>query len=231
MSTNEIAAPRRRPVKGGYARGEETRARIITAAVQVFGSEGYERASTRQISDAAGVNPPALQYYFDSKDGLHRACAQFIIDEVNVLISPSLRSAEIALASRQPDRALDALCDLIDVLVGFSVTHIHAADWKPFMARAQADGAGPAATLIRDGIVFPLHDSAARLVGAVIGRSAQDIQTRLRASAVLSQMSAFHLNRESTLACLGWSDLGDGRLTKVRAVLRAHTRAALMVEI
>jgi len=65
----EQASPRRRPAEGGYARGEEVRMKIIEAALRVFGENGYERASTRQIAAEAGVNPPALQYYFDGKGG------------------------------------------------------------------------------------------------------------------------------------------------------------------
>jgi len=39
--------------------------------MRLFGEKGYEGASTRDIAAAAGVNAPALQYYFDNK----RACS------------------------------------------------------------------------------------------------------------------------------------------------------------
>ena len=54
--------------EGGYQRGEETRARIVEAAVVVFGERGYDGASTRDLANAAGVNAPAIQYYFDGKE-------------------------------------------------------------------------------------------------------------------------------------------------------------------
>src|SRR5215469_13323418 len=75
-------APRRRPVEGGYARGEETRLRIIATAIPLFGRRGFDGVSTREIAAEAGVNPPALQYYFDSKEGLYRACCEYIADQV-----------------------------------------------------------------------------------------------------------------------------------------------------
>src|ERR1700679_2978461 len=84
---------RRHPEDGGYARGEETRARIIDTALRVFGEAGFNEASTRQIAADGGVNPPALQYYFGGKEGLHRACAQFIIDRMMVIVSPALTRA------------------------------------------------------------------------------------------------------------------------------------------
>src|ERR1700761_3255548 len=91
---------RRHPEAGGYARGEETRARIITTALRVFGAEGFNKASTRQIAADAGVNPPALQYYFGGKEGLHRACAQFIIDRVLASLEPAFERGNRALAAR-----------------------------------------------------------------------------------------------------------------------------------
>src|SRR5271155_2203804 len=106
---------------GGAPRGVETRARIVAAALQVFGEEGYARASTRHIADAAGVNPPALQYYFDSKEGLHRACAHFIIDRMAQTLRPAMAVAAEAAASGDRPRMLGALCDLLDVLVDFCV--------------------------------------------------------------------------------------------------------------
>ncbi len=50
-------------------RGEETRARILDAALELFAASGFDGASTRTIAEQAGVNLPAIQYYFGSKEG------------------------------------------------------------------------------------------------------------------------------------------------------------------
>ena len=75
-------APRRRPEAGGYARGDEVRSRILLAAIEMFGEQGFASASTRTIAARAGVNPPALQYYFHNKERLHQACAQYLADRI-----------------------------------------------------------------------------------------------------------------------------------------------------
>jgi AcrR family transcriptional regulator len=227
VGISNLHAPRRRPDGGGYARGEETRARIIAAALQVFGDDGYSRASTRQIADAAGVNPPALQYYFDSKDGLHRACAHFIIERISQVLAPAFQAADEALASGDRDRMLGALCDTLDTLVDFSLTSEDAAGWSRFMGRGQVDDAGPAFPLIRDGVMRPVQETFTRLIGSLIGKAAEDDETRLRAIAVLSPLMAFHINRTNTLLQMKWPDFGEDRRAMVKAMLRAHTRAAL----
>src|SRR3981081_957713 len=104
-------AKHRHSVDGGYARGEETRARIIAAAMELFGERGYEGASTRDIAASAGVNAPALQYYFDNKEGVYLAWAEQIVARVWEHLSEEVNSAERALASDADDDALiEAFC-------------------------------------------------------------------------------------------------------------------------
>src|ERR1700754_2298391 len=84
----------RRPAAGGYARGDETRLRIIEAAIELFGERGFESASTREIAARAGVNAPALQYYFENKEGVYRACAEHLADEAWTTFGPVIEHAE-----------------------------------------------------------------------------------------------------------------------------------------
>jgi AcrR family transcriptional regulator len=226
MTTIRAGAPRRRPDSGGYARGEETRARIIAAALQVFADEGYARASTRLIAEAAGVTPPALQYYFDGKEGLHRACAQAIVGEVWAALEPSRLAIEAALATGDRHESIEALCDFLEVLTELSLAGA-ATSWKPFIGRAQADGAGPAAAVVREEVSRPLHATVASVVAAVSGQGPDSQAVRLKASAVMGPISAFHTGRTNTLAILGWPDYEGERLAAVKAMLRDHTRAAL----
>jgi TetR/AcrR family transcriptional regulator, regulator of cefoperazone and chloramphenicol sensitivity len=227
MREAKASAPRRRPDGGGYARGAETRARIIAAALQVFADEGYVRASTRQIAEAAGVTPPALQYYFDSKEGLHRACAQSIVSEAWEMLGDALGAADLAAKSGEPERALDTLCDLLDTLAELTLVAKTTTDWGRFIGRAQADGVGPAAALVREEVSRPIHARISGLVGVILGQPSETEATRLRASMVLGPISAFHSGRSNTLAILGWPDLEGDRLAAVKRVLRTHTRAAL----
>jgi TetR/AcrR family transcriptional regulator, regulator of cefoperazone and chloramphenicol sensitivity len=53
--------------------GEESRQRLLHAAVQCFAEQGFTKTSTRQIATHAGVNIAAISYYFGDKAGLYRA--------------------------------------------------------------------------------------------------------------------------------------------------------------
>ncbi len=46
---------------GSHQRGEDTRGRILEAALELFAASGFEGASTRTLAERAGVNLPAIQ--------------------------------------------------------------------------------------------------------------------------------------------------------------------------
>ena len=218
--------PRRRPRQGGYTRGEETRARIVAAALRVFGEEGYERASTRRIADGAGVKPPALQYYFDSKEGLHRACAEHILASATGLLR-ALAEADRRLSAEGAGVAAEALCDVLDALVDISLDVKTDPGKARFMARAQADGLGPALPMKPYRIITQIADELTKLVAAALACDPGDVEVKLRASVLLAQVSAFSSGRENTLRFLGWPDFDLDRRDAVKQILRVHTLAAV----
>jgi AcrR family transcriptional regulator len=58
------------PPKKSPKKSDETRSRILEAALAVFRERGFEKATMREIAVAAGVAVGAAYYYFDSKDAI-----------------------------------------------------------------------------------------------------------------------------------------------------------------
>ena len=56
--------------KPGGSKSEETRARILEAALAIFRERGFERATMREIAAEAKVAVGAAYYYFESKDAI-----------------------------------------------------------------------------------------------------------------------------------------------------------------
>jgi len=53
--------------------GEDTRARLLQAALQLFSEKGFAQTSVRAIAQAAGTNVAAIAYHFDNKAQLYTA--------------------------------------------------------------------------------------------------------------------------------------------------------------
>lgn len=61
---------------------EESRSKIVAGALRLFGANGYERTSVRQIAEAAGVAQGLLYSHFASKEELLRALFQQSVEDV-----------------------------------------------------------------------------------------------------------------------------------------------------
>lgn len=52
---------------------QDSRSRLVLAALRLFAEKGYEAATTREIAEAAEANVSTIRYYFGDKAGLYRA--------------------------------------------------------------------------------------------------------------------------------------------------------------
>jgi TetR/AcrR family transcriptional regulator, regulator of cefoperazone and chloramphenicol sensitivity len=222
-------AKHRHAVDTGYARGEETRARIVTAAMKMFGERGFEAASTRDIATSAGVNAPALQYYFDNKEGVYLACVEHIVERVWKYLSDAIAAAERAIAENKSDAELiDAYCNFQEAQAHFMFTSEEAVDWRLFMARLQT-GEGPAAGIqcLNQQVSIRITKVLSTIVGRMLGRSPDDEETLVRTMMLSGQMHVFHFARKSVLHKLNWDTIDANRLALLKRVIRDHAGALL----
>ena len=75
-------------------KSEETRSRILEAALFVFRARGFEQATMREIAAEAGVAVGAAYYYFDSKDALVMAFYERSQREMHAGIEAALDHAK-----------------------------------------------------------------------------------------------------------------------------------------
>jgi len=66
--TNSPPTSPRRPYDA-----QASREALLDAAAELFDERGFERATTREIGERAGVDPALIARYFDSKEGLYLA--------------------------------------------------------------------------------------------------------------------------------------------------------------
>lgn len=59
----------------------ENRKRIVAAALEVFGAEGFRGATVDAIAERAGMSKPNLLYYFPTKDAIYREVLERLLDD------------------------------------------------------------------------------------------------------------------------------------------------------
>src|SRR5215813_1058106 len=97
-----------------HKRSAETRARILSTALDTFRRVGLDAATMRQISKDAGVALGAAYYYFPSKEAIVQAFYEGVQEEHR-------QRVEVALASGSPDleaRLRAAFHSKLDIVQG-----------------------------------------------------------------------------------------------------------------
>ena len=80
-------------------RADQTRARILDAAVRQFSDNGLAGARTEQIAEEAGVNKALLYYYFKGKDALYAAALDHVAEGVRAA-NMAILEADISAGER-----------------------------------------------------------------------------------------------------------------------------------
>ena len=91
---------------------QERREQLVDAAVAVLAEDGLTRATTRAITDRAGLALGAFHYAFDSKDELLRTVTDRIVESMDA----TLRSTFASVAARPggPDHGAERVHALLE---------------------------------------------------------------------------------------------------------------------
>jgi AcrR family transcriptional regulator len=133
-------------------------ARIRDAAIERFGAQGFG-VGLRSIAEAAGVSAALVIHHFGSKDGLRKACDDYVAEEVRSSKSAAMNSSDPATWLAQLAE-IEEFAPLTAYLVRSMQTGGDLAKtlWRTMMDNAASyldEG-------VRTGILKPSRDPAAR---------------------------------------------------------------------
>jgi len=213
------AVAKREPTPGG-TRGEETRLRLIEAALKIFGELGFAGASTRALADTAGANLAAIPYHFGSKEGLYRAAAEYIVERTGPEIFPTLNKIESAVAGKKlsRDAAIALLHELLERFSAIVIGSDFADTFAGFVMREQLEP-GAAFEILYQGMMRRLTEACTRLLAIISERRADDTRMIVRAQTLLGQVLVFRTSRACVLRELGWREISKDHLKLIQAMI------------
>lgn len=210
--------PRRHPTENRLRDAERTKARILTAATDLFTRLGPGATSIDEISERAGVNRGLIHHYFRTKDHL--------FDQVLIRPLTSFLEQHVEFLQTRPD--VDGLCDATRSFFRFLGRHpdlVRLLSWTLAMRRV----------LLGEG-------SQLELTRALMQRLVRRIEEAQESGAVRKDVSAphllitivdlcvsWHLASEDWSAKLGWSarprtEVDEERLAAIVDVVAATAR-------
>ena len=204
---------------GHELRSAETRARLIDAAIEIFGEMGYEAASTRELANKGLVNMSAITYHFCGKRELYLAASEKIGDYAANLVAPLIEQLDKApkdvLARQLETTAVGFLDIMLDEVTPNS--------WAMFLARCTAEH-DEAFDRIYDRALAPLHRSMVRAAIALSNGTLNEDGVRLRTSSTIAAVISFRLLPGIVLRGMGWKQLQPKQTMQITAMVRELVR-------
>lgn len=183
-------APLRAAVSG-YRKGEETRTRILDVALGAFGGSGFATVTTRQIAREAGVNLPALTYYFGNKRGLYLACAHEIVARYREGMGAVAETSFVALhGPLAPGDARALLKRVFAALADFLLSARSTRNHSLFVQREIASP-GPAFEILYAELWRPGIELATDLIVRTTGGRLCETEAQVRAVLMISSLTGF----------------------------------------
>lgn len=203
------------------SKGEQAKNQLIAAAIAQFGEYG-QHATTRDIAPRPGRISPLSPIILARKTIciLPAPSGSPILSAT--IFRPQAEAAEHLLAGEAPDR--QAIRDLILSACHNMIlllTQDDTVNLSKFISREQL---APTAAyhLIHQQVIAPLHHYLTRLIAAWTGCEASDTQMILHTHALLGEVLAFRLGRETILLRTGWTQFDAQKTEQIFEVITCH---------
>lgn len=168
------------------ASSEQTRARLIEAAREVFSQHGFQGATVREICRRAGANVAAVNYHFGSKEGL-------LEEALNFNKIKALQISNAAMEAGAEVRLRLFVRDFMLMLIDENNTSRQCR----MMARELADPT-PALDKIVTEAIAPLHKFLGELVCEIVGDKLNERELQRHVFSLLGQC-LFYRNSQPVL--------------------------------
>lgn len=210
------------------SRADRARARLLAAAIEVFGEKGPKGATVREIARLAGQNVAAIAYYFGSKEKLYFAVLEGIVREIRYQLREVLAEVQGLQNSPQlsPGDAARLLKRFLQTIYLRLISRNEIAGVGRLIIREQLRPTAGFDVLYTHGFQG-LHEALCFLVGVALGIDPKARETMVRTNLIMGQVYFFAMAREATLRRLNWKDLEGENATWVAGLLGEHVDALL----
>jgi len=196
--------------------------RLLDTAIEQFGRNGLEGASTRAIAAAAGTAMSSITYHYGGKKGLYLAAARRIAEQIAERLAGTLQGAPDP-DTLDAENALVQILALTDAALGLMLSP-ESLSWSRFIIREQAEPT-EGFQILWERVMGPVTGRLVPLVQRAAGGRFRPAEARVRAVTIFGQVLVFRVARAAALRVTGWNDIGPAQTTEIRRVLHAQVRA------
>lgn len=201
--------------------------RLLAAAAKVFACHGFDRASTRQVVQEAGVNISAIPYYFGGKEGLYSSIIEQIVSMV--LAEQGQKAAEIRGAINEGTLTREQGQKLLhEFIEGFADFLLNKA--SPHMAQIMIrEQMQPTAVfeVLYSQLMEPMHKTMTDLVAFLTGLEPESEEAILCTHTLFGQVAVFRTHQEFILRRTKLKSYDQATSKRIIALLVQNTDAII----
>jgi AcrR family transcriptional regulator len=213
------------PRSGQPSPADQTRAALIRAALKLFGRQGFEGTSTREIAALAKANIGSIAYHFGGKEGLRAACANYIVETIGGIAGTAMADDTVGKV-HGAEAARARLNTVLEAMVGFIVARPEAGEFVQFVLR-ELSQPSEALDIIYDGVFEPVHQRLCRIWAEASGEDAESERTRITIFTLIGQVVYFRIARAAVMRRMGWDQLGPAEAANIISVVKSNIEAIL----
>ncbi|PWK70784.1 CerR family C-terminal domain-containing protein [Aminobacter sp. AP02] len=206
---------------------DATRMGLIIAALKLFGRQGFDGTSTREIAGAANANIGSIAYHFGSKEGLRLAAADYIIETIQTIAGQALGNMAPARPHPvTPEEAEAQIEAAVERMVRFIVARPEAGEIVQFVLRELSQPTD-ALDRIYTGVFEPVHRRLCLLWATATGDEAESERARITVFMIIGQVIYFRIARAAVLRRMGWADIGPVEASKIIGIAKENITAII----
>jgi AcrR family transcriptional regulator len=191
-------------------RGEETRQRLLEAAIRLFAADGFARVTVRDLCRAADTNLAAVNYHYGDKFGLYMAVARAAVD-----VMWSVNDLGMPADSASPEQKLR---HYIQTYISKITDFKGAATWIHRLMQHEMAEPTPAAAWIVEHAIRPRLRYLSGVVAELLGADTDDERVLWCVMMIQSQCMAFMPNSIRQLVLSDWPRLQSAATTDIDGI-------------
>ncbi len=212
-------------------RGDITKQALITAAMEIFGRDGYHATSTREIAAQAGVNQALIGYHFGGKEALYLAVFDTIAEGMNQRLGPMAKEIEqkLNLLENEDTGTSDDYLALLFLLIEAMLrmfANPQTSYWAKLILREQ-QSPSPAFDVLYQGLMGNMLRLTTCIIGKIRNITPNSHEAKLLTITIFGQALVFRASREAILRYMEWDDISEEELKLILVQIKNNISVML----
>lgn len=194
---------------------DNSREKILDAAITIFSQNGFEGARTRDIAALAKVNISTLHYHFQSKDNIYGCMIKKIHEISSEHIMPiMIAQKEIIERSKNKKEIIEAV-KVMSLTFIEMITRPEHKRFAKIIAFEQIDQSKHF-KMIFESVMKRVCEPFAFAVGKITGKKPDSIEVILLTHSLHSTLTALQHNKSSLLYLSGWKGYDKNNIKHIQ---------------